>query len=230
MKMRYLIVVLLAISSFDIAICQENSISEITTDIIKEREKILNQKENLKKILINNLPENVDSDSGEVHDNFIKSFSRRTYYLDSNNNVVYITTERDSNSPYPFHQFTKGKEEFFFKENKLINYRELVFYEIPYKGNPVSDSLINFDYIENYWFKDIVIEITEDSYYYKDEKCIKITKKEIKAPLIDFEKALKEAPEKELHPMIRNKPDLIGKSYVREANKLIEKLKEKTEK
>jgi len=26
-------------------------------------------------------------------------------------------------SPYPFHRFTKGKDEFFFKENKLINYR-----------------------------------------------------------------------------------------------------------
>lgn len=227
MNMRYVMVFLFIVSSYNITLCQENSVSVIIDNIDKEREKILTQKDDFTKIVINNLPEYAEPDSGEVHDNFVKSFSRRTYYLDSNKNVVYIATERDSNSPYPFHQCTKGKDELFFKENKLINYRELVFYEIPYSGNPVSDSIVNFDYIEQYWFKNAVIEIKENSYYYKDEKCIKITKKETKAPVIDFEKALKKAPEKELHPMMINKPDLIGKSYVRDAKKLIEKLDEK---
>ena len=228
MKMRYLIVFLFAVFTYNIALCQESSVSAIIDNIIQEREKILFNKEDYTKIIINDLSEY--KDTGKVHDSFITVFSKRTYLLNSNKEIVYISTERDSNSPYPYHQFTKRKEEFYFVEKEVINYRILRFVQIPYKDIPVSDSLINFDYIEQYWFKDFVVEIKEDSYYYKDEKCIKITKKETKASVIDFEKALKETPEKELHPMMINKPDLVGKSYVRDAKKLIEKLKEKIEK
>lgn len=200
--------------------CQSDTISIKINNIIKEYEAFNAIKKNCKIILFNNLPEYAGADSSDKGDYGVLVFSRRTYLLD-NNNLMYISNERDGNSIYPYRSITKMKEEFYFKNGKLIFYREIFFNKIPYGSSPFSDSLVNLDYVDKYQFKDEKINIEETSYFFENEKCIGIKRKNINGPLNKHEQFLKDTPENKIDNLILEHKYLLGKTIINEVKDLI---------
>lgn len=202
---------------------------KLTDTIIKEREFILNNLDNYKRIEYYELDE-----FKEPMDMPIILHSKRVYFLNEKNEIVYIFTEKDTQTAFhhPKWYLSKNREEFFLKNDKLINYRKLSFINIPFNEdkNPQIDTVSNLNYLEQYNFKDTKIEIEEESFFYVDEICIKISKKEINTNLKNYRASLKSAPEIKLDEDIVDYTEFLGKKYIKELERLRSYLKGKIQK
>lgn len=150
----------------------------LVNNIIKEYEAILKGRLNYKVIDYYNLPEYYSDQDIAIITN-----SQRSYFFNDKDKLIYIVNEIDNIIGYspPQYVLNKHKEEFLLRDGKLINYRELTFGMLPFKGkgSPIIKGIIDYNHLESYGILDTTIKVMELLYFFKDSACIKIENKEV---------------------------------------------------